>query len=123
VRSPEGRVTEFRAPGLLLGLREAYANDTVTAACPPGSQIVFFTDGLSEATRDIDEGLRRIRAAIADADVARADRPATALVEHVLRGSPATDDIAVLVAAIGPSARVASDAAERGAEALIAGVR
>jgi serine phosphatase RsbU (regulator of sigma subunit) len=105
LRHPDGRIEEFDVPGMMLGLRPGTSLQTFTIDVTPGSTLVFFTDGLTEATRDIDEGHRRLHAAMADADVARADNPAHALVEHVLMGRPPTDDIAVLVAEVGPSKR------------------
>jgi anti-sigma regulatory factor (Ser/Thr protein kinase) len=63
---------------------------------------------LTEATRDIDEGLRRIVDAMRHPDVDADDDPAHALVERVLAGAVATDDIAVLVADIGPHPRLAN---------------
>ena len=105
LRYSDGRIEEFFSPGILLGLRPRGETGTVTKRVDPGSQLVFYTDGLSESTKDIDEGHRRIHAAMADATVAGAENPAYALVEHVLRGRPATDDIAVLVAEVGPSRR------------------
>ena len=105
LRHPDGRIEEFNVPGMMLGLRSGKSLRTVTIAVAPGSTLVFFTDGLTEATRDTDEGYRRLHAAMADAGVSSADNPAHALVEHVLRARPATDDIAVLVAEVGPSKR------------------
>ncbi len=105
LRLPDGSIEEFTAPGIMLGLRSVQPTRTVTIAAPPGSSLVFFTDGLVEATRDIDAGHARVHAAMADLAVAADAEPARALVEHVLGGKPATDDIAVLVAEIGPSAR------------------
>jgi len=105
VRSADGTIQEYSSPGVMLGLRPKGADGSLTVATPPGCAFVFFTDGLVEATRDIDEGHRRLHAALADAAVAAAVNPALALVEHVLDGRAATDDIAVLVAEIGPSGR------------------
>ena len=100
MRHADGRVEEFTSPGVLLGLREPGSTETRVIAAPPGSTLVFFTDGLTEATRDVTEGHRRVHAALADAGVTAAGNPAHALVEHVLRGEPAGDDIAVLVAEV-----------------------
>jgi len=105
LRHPDGRIEEFNVPGMMLGLRQGKSLRTVTIDVAPGSTLVFFTDGLTEATRDTDEGYRRLYAAMADADVSSADNPAHALVEHVLEARPATDDIAVLVAEVGPCKR------------------
>jgi hypothetical protein len=105
LRHPDGRIEEFTCPGMMLGLRRGTSLQTITIDLEPGSTLVFFTDGLTEATRDIEEGHRRLHAAMAEAAVASADNPAHALVEHILEGRPATDDIAVLVAEVGPSER------------------
>jgi len=105
LRHADGTIEEFNAPGMMLGLRRGTSLQTITIDLKPGSTLVFFTDGLTEATRDIDEGHRRLHAAMADPTVAGAENPAHALCEHVLMGRPATDDIAVLVAEVGPSER------------------
>lgn len=109
IRHPDGCTEEVHSPGLLLGLRTPGEIATISIPTPPGSTVVFFTDGLIEATKDFDEGYRRVHAAIADANVTGADNPARALVEHVL-GGPASDDIATLVLEIAPSARRATTA-------------
>ncbi len=101
LRRPDGRIEEFSSPDLLLGLRAPGRSGTATIPLAPGSALVLFTDGLIEATRDVEEGYRRLHAAVGDAGVMAAENPARALVEHVLGGRPATDDIAVLVAQVG----------------------
>ncbi len=106
-RDPDGRIDEFVSPGLLLGLRERGKRTTAVVPTPPGTTLVFFTDGLVEATRDIEEGHRRLHAAMGDEQIAHARNPARALVERILSGRAALDDVAVLVAQIGPSARFA----------------
>jgi serine phosphatase RsbU (regulator of sigma subunit) len=68
-----------------------------TAFIPPGSAIVFFTDGLTESTRDIEDGYRRLRLALLEPSVRESQNIARAIVEHVLGGAQARDDIAVLV--------------------------
>ena len=75
------------------------------AGISPGLVAHYFRDkdGLLEATRDLDDGTRRINSAMHSADVWAAENSAHALVTYVLAGQPATDDVAVLVAEFGPS--------------------
>ena len=101
LRTADGRIAEFASPGLLLGLRDRAQRATALVPAAPGSTVVFFTDGLVEATRDITEGYRRLHEALGRDDVVRGPRPAHAIVRHVLAGAAATDDIAVLVTRIG----------------------
>ena len=101
VRTPGGRVDEVACRGLMLGLRRGGERDTEVVATPAGTTVVFHTDGLTEATRDIAEGQRRLHAALGSAEVAAAAHPASAIVRHVLGTGQAGDDIAVLVARIG----------------------
>ena len=61
----------------MLGLGEAHVDET-TIAIPPGSALAFFTDGLTESTRDLEEGYRRLRAALANPRVRAAENPARA---------------------------------------------
>jgi sigma-B regulation protein RsbU (phosphoserine phosphatase) len=75
----DGSVEGYTSRGVMLGLRPASVNETVTISADPGSALVVFTDGLTEATQDIDEGCRRLHAAIADAGVAAAENPAREL--------------------------------------------
>ena len=100
VRDPLGAIHEFESTGVMLGLRTAGDIRTISLTIAAGSTLVFYTDGLVEATRDLDEGHRRLHAAIGDARVAAAANPAHALVEHVLAGQSPTDDIVVFIANI-----------------------
>ena len=68
----------------------------------PGSVLVFFTDGLVEVTRDIDEGHRRLHEALARPEIVRGPTPARAIVDAVLGGREPGDDIAVLAATLRP---------------------
>jgi serine phosphatase RsbU (regulator of sigma subunit) len=61
----DGGSEELIAKGTVLGLGEMHRSET-TAFIPPGSAVVFFTDGLTELTRDIDDGYRRLRIALAE---------------------------------------------------------
>jgi serine phosphatase RsbU (regulator of sigma subunit) len=81
----------------LLGLRPRGERQTREIRLDAGATLVFFTDGLIETTHDIDDGHRRLHAAMAAPSVTAAPNPARALVDHVLGGRSATDDIAVLV--------------------------
>jgi PAS domain S-box-containing protein len=103
LRRADGAIEEFAFPGAMLGLRTNHTSDPITVATPPGSALVFFTDGLTELTRDLDEGFARVRAALSELDEPALENPAKSLIERVLNGEHPRDDIAVLVAQIGPS--------------------
>jgi serine phosphatase RsbU (regulator of sigma subunit) len=97
LRTADGAVEIVNGSGSMLGLRTGDEAQTQTIAIDAGSTLVFYTDGLIEMTRDIDEGYRRLSAALQRDDLLQAARPAHALVETVLGRDNAHDDIAVLV--------------------------
>jgi PAS domain S-box-containing protein len=100
VRSAGGGVDELIGGGLPLGLREGVRGGGHAMMLPENAFLVFYTDGLIESTHDIEEGQRRLRAAVADANIAGADRPALAIHDAVLvEGS--RDDVAILTVSVG----------------------
>ncbi len=101
VRTADGRVEDFHSEGQMLGLRPGGEGATNVVPAVPGVVMVFYTDGLTEATRDTDEGQRRLHEALGRDDVAHGERPARTIVQQVLGTTQASDDIAVLVARIG----------------------
>jgi PAS domain S-box-containing protein len=101
--NPDGTVVEFSSPGILLGMRTNGAEHaTKDIQLEVDSVLVFFTDGLVEATRDIDEGHRRLHEALAKPELIHGPSPARAIVAAVLRGQDPGDDIAVLTATLAP---------------------
>jgi anti-sigma regulatory factor (Ser/Thr protein kinase) len=72
----------------------------VTIALPQGSLLVLYTDGLTEATRDVIEGDRRLRSALARSDVHDAINPAAAIRRVALE--EASDDVAILTMRLVP---------------------
>ena len=99
LRTASGTIEELSSPGLLLGLRTGKDRRFTVVATPPGSTLLFYTDGLTEATRNVEEGVTRLSAALATLDVGR-HNAARAVVDIVLRGEDAGDDVAVLVATV-----------------------
>lgn len=97
LRHPDGRVEELANPGILLGMRGGDAGPTRVVLMPHGATLLFYTDGLSEATRDIAEGQRRLVTALASGTFLSAANPAHDFVSEVLQGREAGDDVAVLV--------------------------
>ncbi len=104
LRTQDGGVEELSTPGLLLGLRTGKDRRIKVVTIPADSILVFFTDGLTEATRDVEEGHARVSAALATLDLANTENPARFIAETVLRGEDANDDVAVLVARFAPLA-------------------
>jgi hypothetical protein len=101
VRHADGRIEELATSGILLGVRTGAARHVRTVAMAANSTLLLFTDGLIEATRDVAEGHRRLHSALAELNIDQPN-PARALVDAVLEGKPATDDIAVLCIRIAP---------------------
>jgi PAS domain S-box-containing protein len=115
VRRSDGTIVELTASGLPLGLRPGRHDDaprTITLA--EDSLVVFYTDGLIEATRDLIEGERLLREALEQFDVRAADEPARALLDAVVRDP--IDDVAILTMHVGaiPTARWSIDVTDRG---------
>ncbi len=95
VRTAKGVVGALPAGGLPLGLRERGADLTRNLELAPNDTLVLYTDGLVEAGRDLIAGEDALANALRHADVEVA--PAQALHEAVLRGTGASDDVALLV--------------------------
>jgi signal transduction histidine kinase len=108
VRTPGGLLRQLPGRGLPLGLREGREPPATTVVLPQSSLVVFFTDGLVESTRDIDEGERRVLAALADPIVADGRAPAAALAARVLDDG-IRDDVAVLTLRIDGAPGAARD--------------
>ncbi len=95
VRLTDGTVTEIHTDGVPLGMPIRTTRTTESITLAPGSIAVLYTDGLTEATRNVIEGERSVREALARADVAEAANPANALREAVLSHA-SFDDVAIL---------------------------
>jgi PAS domain S-box-containing protein len=85
--------------GLPLGLRDEEGVDFALQLHPPCT-LVMFTDGLMEFARDLDEGERRIEAAIRMLARERHEHLAGALMKAVLGEDEPSDDIAILTVTV-----------------------
>jgi anti-sigma regulatory factor (Ser/Thr protein kinase) len=96
VRSPDGRIEVLDGSSLPLGLRlreESAISHSRTMTV--GSLFVLYTDGLTEATRDIDASESRLHDVLRSEDMVAASNPAARIHELVV-GEGARDDVAVL---------------------------
>jgi serine phosphatase RsbU (regulator of sigma subunit)/anti-sigma regulatory factor (Ser/Thr protein kinase) len=98
-RDPEGLVEELRIDGSLLGVFEEPEFDACTFELSPGSQLVLFTDGVTEARRgDVffsTSGVADVLSAAPTGAEAAAANLERAVLEHI--GGHATDDMAIIV--------------------------
>ncbi len=105
LRSASGEITALGGSGLPLGLRAMQnyeAESARTIRLDDSSLLVLYTDGLIEATRDIEAGESSVRAALSSAAVWDAANPAAAISEHVLE--EVVDDVAILTIRIDSAA-------------------
>ena len=99
LRDGDNRVLEISGSGLPLGIRTAHRSEhahemTITAP----AMLVLYTDGLTEATRDMLEGERLLRAVLENDDILGSENPA-ASIAHAVVPVP-HDDVAVLTVKI-----------------------
>ena len=96
MRDGSGRLSELRASGLPLGTPGRVLRSTENITLAPDALLVLYTDGLTEATHDINAGEDRLRAVLGDAAVLDSPRLARAIHDAVVP-HPARDDVAVFV--------------------------
>ena len=96
LRHSDGRVAELRAQSLPLGLRVRGDGANVVTPIPPGVMLCFYTDGLSEVSRDLFEAERRLGEALSDPMMLKMEHPAHAVKDAVYDGRPHRDDVAIL---------------------------
>ena len=97
LRSASGEISALSGSGLPLGLRaiQTYPPEiTRSIQLDDSALIVLYTDGLIEATRDIEAGETSVRGALSSAAVWNAADPARAISDHVLE--EVVDDVAIL---------------------------
>jgi anti-sigma regulatory factor (Ser/Thr protein kinase) len=80
---------------LPLGIRARDDVDSRTTQIPDGATLLFYTDGLTESTRDVVAGEARLREALADPAIVSQPNLAQALYDDVLRHGT-HDDVAIL---------------------------
>ena len=96
MRKRDGTVVVLAGSELMLGLRLDHSNHVSHAiTIESDSMLVLYTDGLTEASRDLFEGEQRLRRRMADAEVLESDDPARAIAAGSL--SQVHDDVALLV--------------------------
>ena len=98
--SRDGAVRELADPSsLLIGLREGHRGQASSISIAQGDTLVLYTDGLTEAGRDVVAGNSTLREAAASIAAVPARYPANAIRRRVIPdGAP--DDVALLVVRI-----------------------
>lgn len=100
VCSANGEMYELGSGGLPLGMRDQTLAPATKVTLSPGTLIVLYTDGLLEFNRDLVEGEKLLKAALA-AEVRNLSRnPATTIYERVVKNPTHTDDVAILTLSI-----------------------
>lgn len=94
LRDDRGTVTSLGTSGLPIGLR-VRGEVATTTTLPDSGLLVFYSDGLIEADRNVVRGLERLVAALARPEIASSPNPADALFRAMLKRG-ANDDVVVL---------------------------
>lgn len=99
LRLPDGQTEALHLPaGLLLGVAPDAEYTTTDISLPAGSTLAFFTDGLVESPGiDIDHAVGELADRLAHSPTHDLDALAHVLLQHALRTTPRTDDIAILL--------------------------
>ena len=94
LRRHDGHWAELIAPGLPLGAPYKGSRVTESVTMPADGVLVLYTDGLTEATRDIATGEAALRAALDNPDVLAAANVSQAIHDAVIPGT-SRDDVAI----------------------------
>jgi PAS domain S-box-containing protein len=93
----DGSVRELDDPcSMLIGLREGVHGQASTVAFAQGDTLVLYTDGVTEASRDLIAGITALHAAAAAVAPAPGPHPADAIRQRVIPDG-SFDDVALLV--------------------------
>lgn len=104
MRTRDGSLTELQAEGLPVGLRSfAPPAEPVTQQLADIDLLAFYTDGLTEATRDMIAGEKLLREALTTDAVLHVSSPAQFVEQYCLREQSVDDDVAILVLNFVPS--------------------
>lgn len=96
--SADGEVREIFAPGIAIGWPAAGSRGVIELKLERSDSLILYTDGLVEATKDIQAGLDELRHEAAEVARYPADLLARALVERMLsRGSRRDDTLALVL--------------------------
>ena len=95
IRRADGVLRRLASADVPVGVGRLFARTLYVDELQVGETLVAFTDGLSEMTPDIDEGERRIAAALADPAFALAPKRAAWLRSKLIKVRP-KDDVAIL---------------------------
>ena len=95
--STDGAVRELAdATTMLIGLRKGHRGQASTVKIEQGDALVLYTDGITEAGRDVIAGNRSLCEAAGTFAAAAVHHPATSIKRQVIPGG-ANDDVAILV--------------------------
>ncbi len=94
LRDDAGTVTPLGTSGLPLGLR-VRGETATTTPLPRSGLLIFYSDGLIEADRNVARGYERLVAALAHPEIASSSNPAGALYRAMLKRG-GNDDVVVL---------------------------
>jgi len=94
LRDAAGAVMPLGTSGLPLGLR-VRGETATTTTLPRSGLLIFYSDGLIEAERNVVRGFERLRAALARPEIANNPSPAGALYRALLKRG-GNDDVVVL---------------------------
>jgi anti-sigma regulatory factor (Ser/Thr protein kinase) len=96
LRDRHGAIVELAGSDLMLGLRIDHSEHVAySLTIEPGSMLVLYTDGLTEASRELFQGEERLCLMMSDSSVLESDEPARAIAAGGL--SEVRDDVALLV--------------------------
>jgi sigma-B regulation protein RsbU (phosphoserine phosphatase) len=89
---PDGITSYLETPGRALGWPQAGSDEAIAVSLARGAAVVFYTDGLIEAHRDIEGGLDTLRKFGSELAGVPADELARTLVPRILADADRHDD-------------------------------